>query len=141
MPLKKYSITMSTDADAAIADRSGTYGRSATISLLIERYTEIARSHRPTMRREDWVACCNALKIYVCGNTPRDASWLANDVYHAIERGSKYNKTLLSHAKKWDYAESLAVLDVAERYWSASDHDRYEILDVIEQDNQLSHPS
>ena len=115
MPRKKYSISMTEAANRAVAERLGAYGRSATISLIVERYGEMVQRCVPTMSDDDWVACRAALE----GGALRSAysaAMLTHDLPALLEtRGAT---ALAQRATQWDYATMLAVIDMVEQQWA-----------------------
>lgn len=133
---KILSATLSLLARNALDRRTGSEGRSAALSGLIERYDTLLDRVRPELlSRSEWMAICDALN----GCWLRGPDWMSihgiglqihdSDRLDGLGRKWKIDAQALSRRlHEMSDAEQLAVVDTVERFWAA--HSRGEQAEV-----------
>lgn len=131
---KRYSIYPSETLDRALSDRSphgdpesSVRGRSATITAMCDRYAEIVRRSLPSLSLGEWLLVFDSLNGVWTQDHP---AMTAASVSHEVADNCHLNKAhvrfglgandwplLVSKLEGLAFAEKIAIIDAAERFW------------------------
>ena len=136
---KRYTIYPSQDLDRALAERlvntdegaderaEPLRGRSATITAMIVRYSEIIRRHTPLLTAAEWMLICDSLNGYWMND---DVQLAANGVAANVADNTTLNGAsetfgcdglaLARRISAMSFVERVAIMDVSERFWASS---------------------
>ena len=129
---KRYSIYASAALDRALAERIGCEGeqglrsRSATITYICDRYTEMCRRSLPALTLNEWLLIFDAMNGTAGWDYPLGAATgLAHNVHDGCDLnglGDKWEvpewRGLVTRLADLPFAGQIAVVDAAERFWA-----------------------
>ena len=142
---KRYSIYSSTTLDRVLAERIksdseelGFRSRSSMISAIAERYSEIIRRSIRELSVPEWCLIFDVLNgCWMIDSSAIAAKGLAHQIADATQldaAGSKWDVDGLSLARRvagMTFAEQMAIIDAAERFWSLGSEEGEEYADIV----------
>lgn len=144
MAPKRYSIYASPALDRVLAERlkpdsedEGFRSRSSMLSAIADRYAEIVRRSTPDLSTPEWCAIFDILNgCWMIDQPAMQATGLAHQIADAAEMdglGEKWQIDALDLARRvaaLTFAEQIAIIDTAERFWSlgVQDGEGYEAV-------------
>lgn len=126
---KKISVYLS-DGALAELDRTSTIhhdgsverNTSGRLSSIVERYGEIVRRHVPALTLAEWCAICDANNGCFMDDIPESVTMLWANVVDSPGLDEKWGidaaGDLVTKMRRFSYAESIAVAEVVQRFWS-----------------------
>lgn len=102
--------------------------RSGLLARIVDRYAETVRRELPDLEVGEWKLLCDSLNG-VIHEPAGHVGWFAAGVEDSIrldkldEKWKVDGKALIRKLSRMSFAQSLAVVDTAERYWAAVSRD------------------
>lgn len=131
-PLTRYSVVPSEALDGVLngrcqPSRGALRNRSATITMALLRYAETCRRHLPHFTAGEWLAIFAGLRDKSTWDdpslVPAYVATSTRDLVRFHDGAARWRladaEGFLDRLDRLAYAEALAVLDAAERYWLA----------------------
>jgi len=115
------TILLTPGAREEVEARSGrgSLSRSALISTLLERYGEVVRRHLPALSEDEWHLILEVTNGWVATDRPESVRYLWLEIEDLAPDAGAEATELAKKLQGLDYAELLAIVDRAERYWAA----------------------
>ena len=133
MPPTRYSIYSSEALERALSERmphgdpeAGLRSRSATITAMCDRYSEICKRSMPSLPLNSWLLIFDAMSgTWLMDHPATAAHGLAHGVSDACKLNAAHDKwnvgdpfVLVKQLSEMTFAEQIAVIDTCERAWS-----------------------
>ena len=140
---RRATIYLMRDVDHTLAQLDGKAGISALIRRIVGRYDAICRRHLPAFSNADWTFLFRPLRRLVHID-PESIAVLESRIRDvlATERviTSHAAEALLQRLGDLCYAGRVAILDAAERYWSALERGEQPPLPSIDEEAPTTTP-
>lgn len=122
---KRYSIYAGPPLDRLIQERTGDFRPpTAVVNTVADRYLELVERHRPALTVAEWALVFDALNGTITWDSAEGLAATGSRIAHAIDRDGLAEKwgvdgpALLATLRGLSYAETVALVDVAERFWA-----------------------